>query len=208
MPLVVNAVPAVLQAIQGQRRDLGMPENSDPAALERDIGAILSGLLGQVINVLPQVANLLTQRREIEPRNGQEVQDRFIFPLLGLLIPAAAQAIPAIISAVSGNRDVVDGVVDVADREVAERFFGPLVGQLVSGLVQNLPQILQVFSNRPRDVQLNWINFTGQWLPDNDVVRTVESDLGDPEWVEVQIEHTLRHMVEGCCCLDRRHQGP
>jgi hypothetical protein len=188
LPVVVNAVPSVLQAIQGQRRNLGLPDETDATVVERDFSTVLSGLLGKVINVLPQVAETLFSQRDVDPQNGEEVQQRFIFPLLATLIPAAAQAIPAIISAVSGQRDVDESVIDVADKEIAQRFFGPLIGQLASGIVQQLPQIMQVFSPRPREHQLNWINFTGQWLPDHDVVRTVERDLGDPGSVEFQLE--------------------
>ena len=129
LPVVANAVPHLLQAVQGQRRDLGLSEDRDAESAQRDFGAIFNGLLGQVINVLPQIISGFSSQRDIDPNNTEEVQQRFIFPLLAALIPAAAQAIPAVINAVSGGREVnraLDGDPDSQQR-VLGGFLRPFI---------------------------------------------------------------------------------
>jgi hypothetical protein len=189
VPIISQTVPTMLQAIQQQNRDLGVPVETDPESLERDFATVFSGLLKPIISSFPQLMLQLAAPRDTgnpEPTNADDAAQRWLFPLLTTLVPAAAQALPGIINAFTGQRgESVE--VSVSDPEIAERFFGPLLGQLASGLVGQLPNIISLFNPPPRELQLNWVNFTGQWLPDGDVVRTVERDLGDPSYVEFSL---------------------
>jgi hypothetical protein len=77
-------------------------------------------------------------------------------------------------------------------------FGGRSFGGLFAGLVQALPGVLNVFLGREtRDIGLNWINFTGQRLPDGDVIALYEYDLGDPNVIEIELHQPYNTWWKG-----------
>ena len=155
LPTLMSAVPSILQAIQGRRRALGMPAENDPEALQRGIFDAISSFVSEATAVIENPSAVLQQvvqdiasvvRDVGQDAAEEQVQQRFIFPLLASLIPVAVQAVPAIISAVSGRRRDLDPAEVLADPEAGQRFFGSLITKLAGGLVQHLPGLLQTLA--------------------------------------------------------------
>jgi hypothetical protein len=142
--LVANVVPkiatGILGMLQQRRRELGIPEQRDAAATERDLQSILNSLLPKLIEAVPVIAGALAGKPA--PRGAEEEGQRFL-PILGALLPAVISAVPGIIGAFNRQRGADPTQPPISNPEVAERFIGPLLGTLVPPLLQAAPSILQ-----------------------------------------------------------------
>jgi hypothetical protein len=152
--LVSTVVPKIATGILGllrqRRRELGIPEQRDAAATERDLQSILNSLLPKLIEAVPVIANALSGKPA--PRGAEEEGHRFL-PMLGVVLPAVIAAVPEIVSAFNRQRGADPTQPPISNPEVAERFIGPLMQTLVPQLVQSAPAVLQsIFAGGSRDV--------------------------------------------------------
>ena len=152
--LVSTVVPklatTVLGMLQQRRRELGIPEQRDSAAVERDFQSIMGALLPKLLDAVPIIAGALSGRPA--PRGPEEESQRFL-PLLGALIPAIISAAPGIISAFNRQRGADPTPPSISSPEVAERFIGPLMQSVVPQLLQAAPSIFQsIFGGGGRGV--------------------------------------------------------
>ncbi|MBG0568421.1 hypothetical protein [Actinoplanes aureus] len=200
LPAVVQAVPAIIDALRDRNRDLRL---FDEAAgnTERELAAVLGVLVPQVINLLPQLVQALGASREV-PRSGDDATARFLMPLLTTLVPMIVNAAPSIVAALTGQSRDVQGT-SASSPEFAHRFLGPLLGAVIPLLAQAVPSLIAAVTGQARGTQLNWINFTGQWLPDGDAINMDEWDI-EPGFIEFELTQpygtwgkALRLMIGG-----------
>jgi hypothetical protein len=85
----------------------------------------------------------------------------------------------------------------LTSKENGTRFGAPVIGALFSGLVQALPDIVAAFAGRAREIQLNWINFVGERFPDGDTIHLDETDLGDPNVIEIELHQPYNTWWKG-----------
>jgi hypothetical protein len=200
LPVLIEAVPAVIGGIRDGDRDLaGSGDRRDH--VERDFGTVLGILLPQLINLLPHLVQAFGDDRDL-PRDGDEVTERFLQPLLATLLPMFVQVAPAIVAALTGRSRSTE-VLPASSPEFAQRFLGPLLAVLVPALAGALPQLIAAVTGQSRGTQLNWVNFAGQWLPDNDTMSMQESDI-DAGFIEFELtqpyagwDKALRLMIGG-----------
>ncbi|MET1044170.1 MAG: hypothetical protein ABWX59_08650 [Microbacteriaceae bacterium] len=124
--------------LQQRRRELGIPEQRDADAVERDFGSILGVLLPKLIDALPGVVTAL--QGQPAPRTVEEENQRF-FPLLAAAIPALISAVPSIVQAFNRQRGIDQPEPVVSDKELSERFIGPLLASAVPVILQSAPSI-------------------------------------------------------------------
>jgi len=151
--IVSNVVPTVathvLGMLQQRRRELGLPEQRDAAAVERDLGSILGVLLPKLVEAIPGVVAAISGRPA--PRSAEEENERFL-PFLAALIPAVVSAVPSIVGAFNQQRGVDATPPPLTDPDVAERFLGPLLASTIPIIVQSAPSIVQSIFGGRRDV--------------------------------------------------------
>jgi hypothetical protein len=152
--LVSTVVPklatTVIGMLQQRRRELGIPEQRDSAAVERDLQSIIGALLPKLLDAVPVIASAISGKPA--PRGPEEEAQRFL-PILGALIPAVVSAVPSIISAFNRQRGADSTPPSISSPEVAERFIGPLMQTFVPQIIQAAPSILQsIFGGGGRSV--------------------------------------------------------
>jgi hypothetical protein len=201
LPTVAQSVWSIFTAATGAQRELGKPVRDQDQQV-RDFTSILGGVLPTLWQLLPTVIDAISQQRDIDAEvpDDDEARARWIFPLLAALAPIVIEQAPKIIDLITGSRDVTALPADadlgsqdvppvsVLKGEYVERFGFPSIGSLFGGIAQNLPAILNVVSQlTARDITLNWLNFEGQRFPDGDVIRLAETDLGDPDQIQITL---------------------
>ncbi len=148
--VVPKIAPTIFGMLQQRRRDLGLPEQRDAAATERDFQSILTALLPKLLDAVPVIANAISGQPA--PRGAQEESQRFL-PFLAALIPAVVSAVPSIIGAFNQQRGADATPPPITDPDVAQRFLGPLLASFVPQLVQAAPSILgSIFGGGSRAV--------------------------------------------------------
>jgi hypothetical protein len=146
LPAVVSAMPSIIQAIQGQNRDLITPSR-DPEDVQRDFLSVLSAIVPQVLQSIPGIISTFSGSRDL-PRNDEEVATRWFGGLMSVFVPQLIQAVPPLVSAFAGGRRDLLPSTRATDPEVATRFFGPLLGGLAGPLMQSLPQVISMFTGQ------------------------------------------------------------
>jgi hypothetical protein len=147
--VIPMVAPHILSFLRQRRRELGLPEERDDAAVERDFQSILSALLPKLIDAVPSILSAISG--QAPPRDTTEEGERFL-PFLAALIPAVVSAVPSIISMFNRQRGVDDTPPPITDPDVAQRFLGPLFASLVPQLLQAAPAILGSIFGPRRDV--------------------------------------------------------
>jgi hypothetical protein len=151
--LISNVVPklagTVINMLRQRRRELGIPEQRDADAVERDFQAILNALLPKLLEAVPVIAGALSGRPA--PRGPEEEAQRFL-PFLAAVIPAVISAVPSIIGAFNQQRGADATPPSISNPEVAERFIGPLMQTFVPQLLQAAPSIFASIFGGGRDV--------------------------------------------------------
>jgi hypothetical protein len=147
--VVPTVTTQVLGMLQQRRRELGLPEQRDAAAVERDLSSILGALLPKLVDAIPGVVAAISGHPA--PRSTEEESERFL-PFLAALIPAVVSAVPSIIGAFNQQRGVDATPPPFTDSDVAQRFLGPLLASTIPILVQSAPSILESIFGGRRDV--------------------------------------------------------
>jgi hypothetical protein len=147
--VIPTVAPHILNLLQQRRRELGIPEQRDAAALERDFGSILSALLPKLLDAVPTLVSTIAGQPA--PRSAEEETQRFL-PFLAAVVPALISAAPAIIGAFNQQRGADPTPPAISDPDVAQRFFGPLLSAIVPPLLQSAPTILNTIFGGRRDI--------------------------------------------------------
>jgi hypothetical protein len=151
--LVTNVIPKVaphiLNLLQQRRRELGLPEQRDAEAVERDFQSILNAILPKLLDAVPGIVNAIAGQPA--PRSTEEESERFL-PILAGVIPAIIGAVPQIVSMFNRQRGTDPTPPPISDADVAQRFIGPLLSSIVPQLLQAAPSILGAVFGGRRDV--------------------------------------------------------
>jgi hypothetical protein len=151
--IITHVIPTVAPIIHGilqqRRRELGLPDERDADALQRDFGSILGALLPTLLQAIPGIVSAISGQRA--PRGPEEESQRFL-PFLAALIPAVVSAVPSIIGLFNRQRGVDDTPPPITDPAVAQRFLGPLLSTFIPQLLQAAPSILGSIFGGGRDV--------------------------------------------------------
>jgi hypothetical protein len=123
----------------------GTPSAPTDQDAQRFFGAILSGLVQHVVPAAAQgILGLLQQRRRELGLPEQRDLDRDFESILTALLPKLIDAVPGIITAVSGQS------APRSTEEEAERFL-PFLAAVVPAVISAVPSIINAF-NRQRGV--------------------------------------------------------
>ena len=86
--MVPKVASGIFGLLQQRRRELGIPEQRDADAVERDFGSILGALLPKLLDAVPGIVTALQGKPA--PRSVEEENERFL-PFLAALVPASCQ---------------------------------------------------------------------------------------------------------------------
>lgn len=200
---------ALLNAVDSQQRDAGQAIERDIERRTRGLTAILGALLPRIVESLPDVVSALTGQGGV-PQEAEDAYERWLVPLLTALAPSVLDAVPGIVQQMTGPRRVpppppgtagprgLTVPITLASPETGVRFGSAALGGLFSGLVQALPDVIGAFADQQvQEVQLNWINFTGQRFPAGDVIALYESPLDDPDAIEFELHQPYNTWWKG-----------
>jgi hypothetical protein len=141
--VVAQAAPTILQGIMQNNRDIFGEGSRDAETTERFFGSLFSAIMPVVAQAVPALGQLFAGNRSV-PTDDEELQTRWLLPLLGAVLPQIVQAVPPIVSALtSGRRSVA-----LTDPNEATRFFGPILSGLIPALTSSLPSIVSLFTNK------------------------------------------------------------
>jgi hypothetical protein len=177
LPVLAQAIPSIVGLFSNASRDVLGDE-----APEVDKLAVYATLVPHVVEAVAGLSG--TVSRDV-PRGPDDVAARFLGPLLQMLPPIIGGVVPDLLQQFFGHRDIPPP--SVTSPEYAERFLGGLFNALIPTFVQALPSIVSVLTGMPRGMQLNWVNFDGQWLPDGDGVLLREHDI-EPGMIEISLQ--------------------
>lgn len=139
--VVAQAAPAIIDGIVENNRDIFAEDTRDPKVQERFFGELFSAVMPVVAQAAPVLGQLFAGIRSV-PANDQELQTRWLMPLLSTVVPQLVQAAPSIIEALTGGRRSVA----LTDPNEATRFLGPLLGMAIPALVSAVPDIISLFN--------------------------------------------------------------
>jgi hypothetical protein len=139
--IVAQSAPAILQGITQQNRDIFGTTTRDAQAVERDFASLFSAIVPHLTQALPTIAQLFAGRRDM-PQNDEEMQSRWLLPLLGAVLPTIVQAVPGIVSSLTQGRGVTPSLTDPNE---ATRWFGPILSAIVPQVIASLPSIASIF---------------------------------------------------------------
>jgi hypothetical protein len=97
-----------------------------------------------VPQAIPQLIQMFGSNRDM-PRDDQEAATRWFGPLAAVLLPHIVNAVPHIVQAITGRRDLPTRAFDP---EVSERFLGPILGSVLAQVGQRLPDVISAFLGR------------------------------------------------------------
>lgn len=139
---VAQAAPAIIQGIVENNRDIFGEDTRDPQVQERFFGSFFSAVMPVVAQAAPLLGQIFGGNRSV-PANDEELQTRWLLPLLSTVVPQLVQAAPSIIESLTGGRRSVT----LTDPNEATRFLGPLLGVAIPALVSAVPDIVSLFTD-------------------------------------------------------------
>ena len=209
---LVRAVAPVavelLDAVQRQTRDAGRADERDIEQRTRDLTVIFGSLLPEVVASLPDVERAVDGRGR-DSWQDEEGREPLLLALVSALAPRVLGAVPGIVEQLTGVRQSpqppgavgprnLTVPIGLTSQETGVRFGSPALGGLLAGLVQALPDVVAAGSDTTvQEIQLNWINFTGQRFPAGDVIALYETDLGDPDVIELELHQPYNTWWKG-----------